>query len=300
MNERYPSRLRAALRHDTRASLGEGPFWHPEEARLYWIDIEGFALHRWDPGHDLHWQVALPAMPGAVVPMAGCGLLLALADGLATMDPETAELHYLNDWLRDEPKLRANDGKCDPQGRFWIGSMHLDLQPQTGTLYRVGPDLRMLPQREGVTISNGLAWSPSGDRMYYIDSAPQRVYAYEVAPETGRLGPEQVVIEVPEDWGAPDGMSIDEHGNLWIAHWGGSCVRCWDPEQGALLTTIDLPVPHVTSCCFGGPHHRTLYITTARSGLSGQDLVRFPQSGGLFTCELPVAGRPVAFFQRES
>jgi sugar lactone lactonase YvrE len=174
--------------------------------------------------------------------------------------------------------------------------MHLDLAPHTGSLYRVGPDWQPVPQLGQLTISNGLAWTADSQTCYFIDTATRVIMAFDFAAATGHLSNPRAVIEVPEAWGGPDGMCIDQEGKLWVAHWGGHCVRRWDPVHGEVLATIELPVPHVTSCAFGGQNYRQLFITTARSGMDEVALARHPQSGGLFVCKLPVGGFPPTAF----
>ncbi|GAB5518198.1 MAG: SMP-30/gluconolactonase/LRE family protein [Rhodothermales bacterium] len=290
--------LDAELIHDTRATLGEGPFWHTDEQCVYWVDIEGQALHRLHPETGAHASFAMPAMLGAAVPMVGGGLLLALADGLAEFDPITEALTYRHRLLADTPKLRANDGKCDAAGRFWIGSMHLDLEPRTGTLYRVTGDYTVTPYLHDLTISNGLAWTADARTLYFIDTPTHAVKAYPFDLDAGTLGEGETVITVPEDAGGPDGMCIDDKGMLWVAHWGGSCVRRWNPHTSEHLATINVPAPHVTSCTFGGPKRDTLYITTARSGLSPEQVAAHPLSGGLFACRPGVTGPSTEAFHR--
>ena len=290
--------LDAEVIHNTQATLGEGPFWHTSEQRVYWVDIEGQALHRWHPATDAHESFAMPAMVGAAVPVIGGGLLLALADGLAEFDPATEALIYRHRLLADTPKLRANDGKCDAAGRFWVGSMHLDLKPNVGTLYRVDGDYTVTPHVHDLTISNGLAWTADARTLYFIDTPTQTVKAYSFDLDAGTLGAGQTVVTIPDDAGGPDGMCIDDEGMLWVAHWGGACVRRWNPHTGEHLATINVPAPHVTSCAFGGTHLDTLYITTARSGLSPEQVAAHPQSGALFACRPGVTGPPTEAFRR--
>jgi len=289
--------LQAELLYNPKAILGEGPVWHPVDKILYWVDIEGYALHIFDPENQAKEKIDFEKMPGALVPMESGGLLVAFENGLAGVDPETHQIDYKIKFTPDNPDIRCNDGKCDPNGNFWIGTMHKEFKPNAGALYRVDNDFNLNRQIEGTTISNGLAWSRDNTTMYYIDSPTACVTAYNFDPSTNQIVSPRRIIEIPESYGVPDGMTIDEEGMLWIAHWKGSCVRCWDPSSGKVLAKVALPVPLVTCCTFGGADLDILYITTARSGLSNDQLQEYPLSGGLFAITPGICGVPASFFK---
>ncbi len=289
---------KARLEYDAKSILGEGPVWDWRGQMLYWVDIEGKKLHRHDPIvlKNESWQ--FDAMIGAVAPKNDGQLLLALESGLASFDPRTSSLTQHNILENSSPLMRHNDGKVGPDGHFWIGTMHKEFEPGTGNLYRVHHDLDRIPavQIPNTTISNGMAWSADRQTFYYIDSPTYRVSAYDFDMEKGTITNRRTVIEVPKAFGSPDGMCIDTAGMLWIAHWGGSCVRRWDPFTGEVIEQISVAAPHVTSCCFGGNDLNTLYITTARSGLSEEQLLSFPLSGGLFVHSSNAKGTPITYF----
>ena len=289
--------MTAELIVDSKCILGEGPVWHPKLQQLFWVDIEGKMIHVFDLITGRTETHAFDRMPGALAPIDLHTLLVAFEDGLATYDWLRRELLYQNHLGKDNPAVRANDGKCDPNGNFWIGTMHLEQVPAAAALYRftgAGQITLQVPDR---TISNGLAWSGDHRTMYYIDSADHRVYAFDFDPSDSSISRQRTVIEVPVNLGTPDGMCIDQNDKLWVAHWGGSCVRQWDPVSGEILAEVNVPAPHVTSCTFGGPDLDELYITTALSGLSDHQRSAFPQSGGVFRVSPGAMGRPTHFFK---
>ncbi|MBT8184200.1 MAG: SMP-30/gluconolactonase/LRE family protein, partial [Eudoraea sp.] len=163
--------------------------------------------------------------------------------------------------------------------------------------YKIDHHLQPLLQIEHTTISNGMAWSADRTKFYYIDSPLYEVSVFDFDPKNNTIKNRKTLFKIPKSFGSPDGMTIDEEGMLWIAHWGGSCVRRWNPADGKVLQRIPVDAPHVTSCCFGGKDFNILYITTARSGLGEDELRDFPLSGGLFCVKTEVAGRAVSLFK---
>jgi sugar lactone lactonase YvrE len=284
--------INAELAFDARAILGEGPYWDSRERILYWIDIRGKALHAFDPAAASDRTVGLAKAPGAVVGRrsAGGSLLMAWEDGFAFVDPWTGEATPIIDPEADRPGNRFNDGKCDPAGRFWAGSMDDAEKGNTGALYRFGPGLGCERVLDGVGISNGLAWSPDGGTMYYIDSPTRRVDAFDFDAETGAVSRRRTAFEIPKGMGFPDGMTIDEEGMLWVALWMGWGLGRWDPRSGRLLGRIELPVARTSSCAFGGEGLDRLFITTASIGLDPAKEGLQPHAGGLFVCDPGVRG----------
>ncbi|NLX56551.1 MAG: SMP-30/gluconolactonase/LRE family protein [Planctomycetaceae bacterium] len=282
---------------DAQATLGEGAIWHAREQRLYWVDIDLGRLHRYDPVSETDQVFELGQMIGTVVPRAGGGLMVALQHGFAAFDPESGELAFWGDPEQHLPRNRFNDGKCDPAGRFWAGTISLDRQQGAASLYCLEPDGRVRTMWPGVTNSNGIAWSLDRRTMYYIDTPTQQVTAFDYELASGQITNPRVVISIPAAAGKPDGMTIDEAGMLWIALWEGSCVGRWDPHSGTQLLSISLPVRRVTSCAFGGAQLDELYITTARTGLTESDLASQPQAGGLFRVRPGVRGVAAFEFQ---
>ncbi len=286
----------AELVLDARAALGEGAIWHAAKRRLYWVDIDGGSVHEFDPatGHDRAMPVG--AKVGAVVPRARGGLMLAVQSGLASFDRESDRLALVATPEADVPGNRFNDGKCDPSGRFWAGTMDAGCAPGRGALYRLDADMSVHRVIGNVSISNGLAWSLDRRVLYYIDSPTAVVAAFDYDDTTGAITRRREVVTVPKKLEAPDGMTIDSEGMLWVAHWGPGAVCRWNPDDGSLLERIDVPAAHVTSCAFGGEDLGDLYITTARADRTEDDLVRQPLCGGLFMVRPGARGVPAFEF----
>ena len=225
-----------------------------------------------------------------VIECTGHHLLLALGTSLARFTPETGQLDRLVDIEPGITAHRCNDGACDSKGRLWAGSMHKQLLHEAGSLYCIDEHLVVTKKVEKVSISNGLAWSLDNKRLYYIDSPTQKVQCYLFEEETGAIVFEKTAIEIPTELGGPDGMTIDAEGMLWVAHWGGFGVYRWNPITGDLLTKIEVPAPHVTSCAFVGENLDYLIITTARENMTDEALNQYPQSGNTFMAQTGVKG----------
>ncbi len=282
---------------ETQCTLGEGAIWNDRQQVLHFVDILGEQVYTYDPVSGLYEHAPTWSKVGTVVPVEGGGLLLATHAGIATLEPETGVFEWLANPLRD-PAIRFNDGKCDPSGRFWIGSMAMDDRKEAGALYRMDADGSITQMLDGISISNGLVWSADRTSFYYIDTPTHRVDVFDYDDASGAINNRRTAFTIPEDAGDPDGMTIDSAGGLWIAMWGGGSVNCYDPQNGALLHKVEVPAPHVTSCAFGGEHLDTLYITTARDGLSAEQLERWPQSGNVFSARVGVEGVKAGYFRR--
>jgi sugar lactone lactonase YvrE len=194
---------------------------------------------------------------------------------------------------------RTNDGGCDPAGRLWIGTMHRQFEKGNGSLYSVEHDFSVRKRLDNISISNGIVWSQDGKRMYFVDSPTQTVQSFLFDLETGDLLFEKIAISINKKIGTPDGMCMDEEGMLWIAQWGGFGVYRWNPLTGMMLDKIDLPVPQVSSCAFGGQNLDHLFITTARENMSSNDLKDYPLSGNVFIAMPGVRGIPVPKFGKQ-
>jgi sugar lactone lactonase YvrE len=239
------------------AKLAEGPRWDAAARRLLWVDIEGCALHVLESGEDR--AIELDAMVGAAASTTGGTVLVALADRLALVDLADESVSTLTR-LPHGPSLRSNDGACDAAGRFWIGTMALDVTPAAGALYRYDGSLERA--LDGVTLSNGIGWTQDDSRMYYIDSAEQRVDVFDFDLASGQLDERRPFVSIDRRDGIPDGLTVDDEGGVWVALYGGSCVRRYD-DRGQLGAVLDVPAEKVTSCCFGGDDGRSLFVTTA-------------------------------------
>lgn len=274
----------------SKATLGEAPLWHARHQRLLWVDIEAGELHVFDPADGSDQAFAVGEALGTVVPRRGGGLMLAVERGFAAFDPDSGDLTHLVDPERDRPANRFNDGKCDPAGRFWAGTINRRREPGTAALYCLDVDLTVRRMLGGLTNSNGLVWSIDQRTFYHIDTPTRQVSAFDYRVETGEIANRRTVVFIPPEMGRPDGMTIDAEGMLWIALFRGGCVSRWDPRDGRLLGTVVVPASQVTACAFGGPDLETLYITTARTGLDEAALAAQPDAGGLFAARPGVAG----------
>lgn len=291
--------IRAKLVLDAKATLGEGAIWHPIEKKLYWVDIVGSELHIYDPATGKDMQFPTGEKPGTVVPIEGGGALLATQNSIRTIDTGTGELSLVIQPLHD-PQVRFNDGKADPSGRFWVGTMAYDTKKGAGALYRMDKDKRFHRVVDNVTISNGLVWSADKKTMYYIDTPTLTVQAFDYEDASGKISNGREAVRVPEALGgSPDGMTIDANGKLWVALHGAAAVICCDPATGEILQRVEVPAPQVTSVAFGGENLDILYITTALEGLTPEQLERYPQSGGLFSAKPGVRGVQAEFYKGE-
>ena len=270
--------------------LGEGAIWH--QSTLYWVDILGKMVHSYDPSTGTHRALSMPQCVGTVVPRASGGLVVALEAGFAHVEPSTGQVRPLGEPVDPRPETRFNDGKCDPAGRLWVGTMGFNSEPGMGSLYMLDVNGRVEVKIPSVTVSNGICWSSDARTMYYIDTPTQEVWAFDYDVKTGAISNRRVAVQIPKREGSPDGMTIDADGNLWVALWGGSAVACYDPASGKLITKIELPCEQVTSCAFGGPDLEDLYITTARVGYTPEKLAQQPLAGRLFHVRPGVKGLP--------
>ena len=295
------------------SGLGESPFWHPEEQRLYWLDIPGRQLLRTRPGTGEVDRWDLPQDPGCVAPVAGSAdaLVLALRDGIYRASAWGGPLERLAPALHDVSTTRFNDGKCDALGRLWVGTIYEPRDAARAALYcldmraSVQPALRQIAT--GVTTANGLAWSPDAAHMYWADTPSHTVTSRAFDLEGAALGPPQVFqsfASKPSGWqsgqpgygGRPDGAAVDVQGNYYCALFEGGRILKIAPN-GTVLVEIPVPAQCPTMPCFGGPGLKTLFVTTARDKRPEAELQRWPQSGCVFAMPVEVPGLPVQFFQ---
>ena len=290
--------LNAELVLDAKAMLGEGSIWHPKEKKLYWVDIEGKILHIYDPATRKDKEFPVGSRIGTVVPVKKGGALIALQNGIHKIDTKTGKLSFITAPFIDTG-LRFNDGKCDPSGRFWVGTLALDSRRRGAVLYRMDSDKSIRVMLDSISISNGIVWTKDKKTMYYNDTPTGTVQAFDYDDKTGAITNRRVVIRIPRGGGGPDGMSIDAEDKLWIALWGSGTVCRYDPLTGEKLQTVKVPAPNVSSCAFGGKNLETLYITTARAWVTADKLKEFPLSGSLFSVKPGVRGVPAFYFKGE-
>ena len=280
---------------DIRASLGECPVWSVAEQVLYWVDINAPSLNRFDPATGRNTAMAMPESIGCFALRRAGGFVVALRSGFwlarqdGTLDRKVAAAPY------DPAHHRFNDGRCDPQGRLLAGSMNESRDAATGGLYRLDPDFALTPLLSGMTISNGLAFSPDGRTMYHTDTNTQTVngYAYDAVSATPSRP--RVLVRFTEEGDRPDGAAVDRDGCYWTALYRGGKVKRIAPD-GRVLAEYAVPAMCPTMCAFGGPDLKTLYVTSARQKREGDELARLPQSGGLFAMTVDVPGLPEPLF----
>ncbi len=284
------------------SDLGESPVWHPGEQALYSCDIDGRRLQRFDPasGALAHWQ--FDAEPASLAPMQGGALLLAMRDGLWRFDPATGVRSPLAPPPYDPRTERFNDGKCDPQGRFWVGTIYEPREPALASLHCFGGGV--LERRlGGLTVCNGLAWSPDGRTMYCSDTRAHAVYAFDFDAASGAISARRTFAAfaprapgqpLADYGGRPDGAAVDAEGCYWVAMYEGARLLRLSPA-GEIVEEVPLPVRCPTMPCFGGPALDTLYVTTARAKRPAAELAAEPWAGCVLALRVDVPGLPANF-----
>jgi sugar lactone lactonase YvrE len=275
---------------DAHAELGEGPVWDPIERCVYFVDVVARRVHRIDVSSSASRVFDVDRMAGAVALTRGGDLLLAMQGGFARLDPRTAAVRPIATVEADRADIRMNDGKCDPAGRFWAGTMAIDERPHCGSLYRLDPGGRVHTMLSGVSISNGLDWSADARVMYFIDSPTRGIDAFDFDLSSGAIANRRTVARVAHGSGVPDGMTLDTDGCLWVALWSGGAVHRYTPD-GTLDAVVHVPCAYPTSCTFGGDDLGDLFITTAATKMSAAEREREPHAGGVFVARPGVTGR---------
>jgi sugar lactone lactonase YvrE len=301
------------------SELAECPFWHPQEGMLYWVDIAGFQIKRANVfmGTVESWTMAIdgvPSEPGCMAPARSGGLVIALRDRIVRARTWGGELQTISRFHHDPKTTRFNDGKCDPQGRFWAGTMFEPRTARHAELFcldaRGHTKPRVERKADNATIANGLAWSPDAKTMYWADTPQHIVHAWDYDLQSSGMTRHRVFKQFdpkPEGWrpfqpdnggylGRPDGASVDVQGNYWVAMYEGQRVLKISP-QGEILQNIAAPVLCTTMPCFGGDDMQTLFLTSARHGRSAEDLAIQPELGCVFSMRVDVPGLPVNFFE---
>lgn len=262
--------------------LGEGPVWDKVNQRIFWVNITGGEIHWLYPHTGKHEHCKVNKMVGAIALIADGRILAALQTGFAIVDISNGAISPIANPESALPNNRLNDGKCDTAGRFWAGTMNMAGCANQAALYTLNPDFSISSKIQNVSIANGLAWSPDDKVFYFIDTPTNQVAAYDYDSLTGDIKNRRIVIDLSSGNGYADGMTIDTEGMLWIALWDGWKVERWNPHTGKLISSINLPVSKPTSCTFGGADMTDLYITSARYGLTNEELLAQPLAGALF------------------
>ena len=284
--------------------LGESPLWHHDEQVLYWCDIPGRSLNRWDPVAARHQAWSFDTEPSCCVPLEGGGLLLAMRDGLWHFDVGSGERHRVAEPPYDPAVQRFNDGKADAQGRFWIGTIDDRRRPEAA-LYRLDQG-RVQRMADGITVSNGLAFSPDGRTMYWADTTAHTIFAFDVDAHQGSLSRRRVFQQfdarvqgqpLQAYGGRPDGAAVDAEGGYWVAMFEGQRLLRLAPD-GSPVAELRLPVLCPTMPCFGGADLKTLFVTTARENRPADELAAQPLAGCVLQLQVEVPGLPAHLAHR--
>ena len=272
-------------------TLGEGPVWHAETRALYWVDIDGFAVHRLMPATGAYSRFDFDEAITCIAPDIAGGFIAACRSGLWRLDDQLDKQALLAAAPYETARHRFNDGGCDPAGRFWIGAMNEDTDVADAGLYCYdGAQLRYA--LGDMTITNGLAFSPDGAWLYHTDTPTRVIRRHAFDADRGTIGPGERWVDLAETdlAGYPDGAAVDAAGNYWSALFGGAAVACFSPE-GRLLAHYPMAALNPTMPCFGGPDLKTLYVTTAHEGMSDDDIARWPDSGALLARRVDTPGQ---------
>ncbi|PTX61077.1 sugar lactone lactonase YvrE [Kordia periserrulae] len=294
-----PTELVAEIEYKIPAKLGEGAFWDYKNNQLYWVDIIGESLNVYNPENKTNKHIKMPAPIGTVVPSEEKNIVIvALNDGVYVVNVATEKIIKLTDVEAENLGTRLNDGKCDPNGNLWIGSMDYSQTNPGGNLYKVDAQGNVDKMLGNITISNGIVWSKDGKTMYYIDTPTTNIRAFDYDKNTSTISNERVVVTIPVAEGSPDGMAIDENDTLWVGLWNGNSIANYNPKTGKLIQKIKVPAHNVTSCAFGGENLQTLYITTSSLDMTEEESTKYPLAGSLFKIELDVKGVHSDFFKK--
>lgn len=280
MTETATNQLDVVINH--KSLLAEGPVWDDKRKTICWVDILNGVIHEYSAEQKIHTTIPVHQMVGSIAVCANGNFIAALQNGFAFIDRISGGLKMIADPENHLPNNRFNEGKCDPAGRFWAGTMSLSEEPQAGSVYVMQNDLLPTKKIGEVSISNGMAWSLDHNTFYYIDTPTLEIIAYDYDKTNGHITNKRMIIKIEAGEGYPDGMTIDNEGMLWIAHWDGWQVTRWDPDSGKKLHAIKLPVAKITSCTFGGENFEDLYIASARVELNEEELKQQPLAGSLF------------------
>lgn len=282
--------IEAQVIYRTQAIVGEGSLWDHDNQRLLWVDILAHKIYAFDPKTRSNMGFDIGQDVGTVV-LTESGLwVFADQDGIGYLNPKTGEIKSGPKPEVNNPKIRFNDGKCDPRGNFWAGTMAYDVTDGAGTLYEFDSMGSVYKKIERCTISNGLVWNSTRTKFYFIDSPTYEIHEYNYDEFTGEISNKKVVVGISKEIGLPDGMAIDVEDHLWVAlFYGGKVIRI-DPKTGKIVYEVSLPVPNITSCAFGGLDLDELYITTASHRMDKEELEKYPLSGSLFRVKVPFKG----------
>ena len=284
--------------------LGEAPIWHPFEKVLYWVDILKPKLHRLDVKNNVHQSWTMPSDIACISPLKNGGLIAAFKNGVAILNPVSNHVNYLDNLTKESSEQSVfNDGHCDRQGRFWIGSKNpgevaasdpLSIKP-AGEIYRFDMKNKLVKQAGDFIVTNGLVFSLDS-KYFFVANSPKRIiYRYDFDSDSGEIHNPIIFAKIADDAGVPDGMTFDSEGYLWNCHFNGWRITRYTPD-GKIDRVIKMPVGYPTSCCFGGPDLKTLFLTSAKRDVTESELKNQPQAGALFAIDVDVPGVNEPFF----
>lgn len=288
---------KAEVFYEIRATLGEGPVFDSHSNTLFWTDILEKRLYRYSFEDQQLQTIQTDRHIGAFAICDKKTLVVAADNGFSFFDLDTETFQFVTDPELELPLNRFNDGKCDAKGRFWAGTMEFTPTSPNGSLYKLDTHQNVERMASDIIIANGLAWNTDHTKMYHVDSGKNEIYEYDFNLEAGTIHNKKLLYEFEEGYGTPDGIAIDSDNCLYIALWGGSKVIHFHPATREILEEISVPAPHVTSVAFGGTDYKTLFITTARDGLSEDQLSQYPLSGSVFHINVSTAGLPLHPYQ---
>ena len=291
---------RVELLHEAQHTLAEGPLWDYKNNTQYWVDILEKRVCGLKMEGGEYFEYTLDKEIGTIALTSTSELLLAMSDGVYFFNPKLNSLRFIEGSKPPDSDQRYNDGKCDAAGRLIAGTTSLSGRPKQGFLFQMeynGNELIRKTLLEGVSISNGLCWNDDNTVMYYIDSPTGEISAFEYRLSDGSLGNKKIFARISPEEGVPDGMTIDQQERLYIAHWGGAKISVWNTENGERVDELSVPAPHVTSCTFGGEDLSELIISSARTGISQEQLENNSLSGSLFRYRSSTRGRRANVFK---
>lgn len=286
----------AKVEIDAKNDLGEGPVWDHLKQELLWVDYNQGKVCSFHPKSQKYAEITIADTVMVAIPTQKNNLIVAIDKNVAIFDTHKKTLTKQVTIAENKPNNRLNDGKCDANNRLWIGTMSKSAEATEGALYKVNSDLTYEKMDEPYTIPNGIAWNKNNTAMYVVDSIMKKIFWYDFNLTKGTISNKRVLIDTVDEQGLPDGMTIDENDNLWVAFWQGQCVVQYDTKSGKVLSRINTPAVIASSCCFGDKNLTTLYVTSSRKYDTVENIKKFPNAGGLFSVQPGVKGLPTQFF----
>ncbi|MEO9145350.1 MAG: SMP-30/gluconolactonase/LRE family protein [Ginsengibacter sp.] len=281
---------------DCKNDLGEGPVWDHINGELLWVDYDSGKVCKYHINTKNYSEVSIADTVMVAIPTNRNNWIVAINKDVVIYNPREKTIIKQVTIQENKPSNRLNDGKCDAKNRLWIGTMSNDADAPVGSLYKVNANLIYEKMDEPFIIPNGIAWNKKNTAMYVVDSMMKKIFRYDFELDKGAISNKSVLIDTAAEMGLPDGMTIDEDDNLWVAFWQGQSVLQYDTNTGKVLTRINVPAFIPSSCCFGDEDLATLYITSSRKYDTAENIEKFPQAGGLFSIKPGVKGMPTQFF----